>query len=183
MQTPHGLSQVIALLGNPALPDGKLNQAWYNAHMVTIELPYTMVASWDQKQVVHRVFVHKTLAAILYTTLQQIWDHARKLVKDAHGTDLTSAQYDVLTSKFIANLGLNQFGGTFNYRPIRGSKSISLHAFGAAIDLDPSHNALGATEGRMPLWVITIFKDNGWMWGGDFHGRKDWMHFQFATGC
>lgn len=182
MQTPHGRAQVNALFGNPAGANGELDMAWYNANITTVELPYPMVASWDASEKTHKVYVHKKLATILVTTLQQVWDHARKLVKVAHG-DLTTAQYDALTTQFLANLGLNQFGGTFNFRPIRGSKAISLHAYGAAIDIDPSHNELGATEGRMPFWVVTIFKDNGWMWGGDFQGRKDWMHFQFATGC
>jgi hypothetical protein len=30
----------------------------------------------------------------------------------------------------------------------------------------------------MPSDVVVLFKQEGWRWGGDYHGRKDWMHFE-----
>jgi hypothetical protein len=30
----------------------------------------------------------------------------------------------------------------------------------------------------MPADVVALFKAEGWRWGGDYHGRKDWMHFE-----
>jgi hypothetical protein len=78
----------------------------------------------------------------------------------------------------IEGYGLDRFGGTFNFRKIRGSIRISNHAYASAIDLDPDHNLLGAEHGRMPADVVALFKQEGWRWGGDYHGRKDWMHFE-----
>lgn len=74
--------------------------------------------------------------------------------------------------------GANYFDGCYADRSIRGSSRRSMHAYGAAIDLDAAHNELGATTGRMPLAVRQIFKAEGWRWGGDYKGRKDWMHFE-----
>jgi len=82
----------------------------------------------------------------------------------------------------VANIGANQFGGCYADRMIRGSsKNISNHAFGAAIDIDPDRNPLGAKTGKMSPIVINAFKREGWLWGGDYKGRKDWMHFEAVS--
>lgn len=72
---------------------------------------------------------------------------------------------------------------------------LSLHAFGAALDIDAKFNpqilrckkddprrALWrASPNRIPDEVIAIFKAEGWIWGGDFRNSFDPMHFQWAT--
>ncbi len=87
----------------------------------------------------------------------------------------------------IHRLGLQSaitsWGGIYNFRPIRGTKrALSMHAFGAAIDLNAETNKLG-TEGDMSPEVIEVFKHFGFVWGGDFGARCDPMHFQYARGC
>lgn len=77
--------------------------------------------------------------------------------------------------------GISAWGGCYNNRSIRGSKNISNHAFGAAVDIDPERNPLGAKTGHMPPLVIAAFKRQGALWGGDYKGRKDWMHFEFVS--
>lgn len=81
------------------------------------------------------------------------------------------------------------YGGAYTFRVIRGGTSLSMHAFGAAVDHDPIHNPLGAApedcsfgntaDGRA---VVRIFKAHGFTWGGEFRGRRDGMHFQFGSG-
>jgi hypothetical protein len=34
----------------------------------------------------------------------------------------------------------------------------------------------------MNLQVVAVFEHFGFLWGGDFRGRPDPMHFQYATG-
>lgn len=82
----------------------------------------------------------------------------------------------------IEKHGLHEFGGTFNYRLIRGSaSSLSNHAFAIAIDLSPAKNPLGSSRGKMPKLAIDAFKRQGARWGGDYRGRKDPMHFEFVS--
>ncbi len=83
--------------------------------------------------------------------------------------------------KKVDATGASTYGGCYNNRSIRGSSNISNHAFAAAIDIDPDHNPLGAKVGKMSPVVIKAFKDEGWLWGGDYKGRKDWMHFEAVS--
>ena len=73
------------------------------------------------------------------------------------------------------------YGGIFAKRNIRGLSHPSTHSWGIAIDLESAKYPLGSSK-RFPQGVIDAFKNAGFMYGGDFKGRKDPMHFQFATG-
>jgi hypothetical protein len=185
MKTPNGRKQVNATFGVPYTASMALNETWKEANLTTVALPKGMLmyAAWDNSIKVDHIYIHRLLADNLSKVLTEIWATARFKVKQAHGFDKTTGYYDGMTRKFLANLGLDQFGGTFNFRAIRGKKALSMHSYGIAIDLDPAHNALGAKVGRMPKWVVAIFEKHGWFWGGKFKRRKDWQHFQFATGC
>jgi hypothetical protein len=84
---------------------------------------------------------------------------------------------------------LAPWAGSYVFRLIRGGTDLSCHGLGAAVDHNPAQNPLGAApehclygnnaDGRA---VVRIFKDHGFTWGGDFHNRKDCMHFQYARG-
>jgi len=83
---------------------------------------------------------------------------------------------------------------SFNYRFISGSKILSKHASGLAIDLNPKQNPYiknGITSPAGSVYNIdakgTItadsriaeeFKKRGWTWGGDWKSLKDYQHFQ-----
>jgi hypothetical protein len=75
---------------------------------------------------------------------------------------------------------LKEFAGVFNNRPMRGGSLPSLHARGAAIDLDPDTNRLSQSwpvSATMPLEIMEAFAAEGWLAAGAFWGR-DAMHFQ-----
>lgn len=78
---------------------------------------------------------------------------------------------------------LKTFDGCFNIRMVRGSNThFSAHSYGLAIDLNASENGLGSASGGFydhPDFV-DCFRQFGWKWGGDFHGRKDPMHFSYC---
>ena len=83
--------------------------------------------------------------------------------------------------KMVDAIGASAYGGCYNNRSIRGSTNISNHAFAAAIDIDPDNNPLGTKVGKMSPITIAAFKNEGWLWGGDYTGRKDWMHFEAVS--
>jgi D-alanyl-D-alanine carboxypeptidase len=89
----------------------------------------------------------------------------------------------------------------FNDRNIAGSKLISLHAYGLAIDVNPIQNPFVAGSGVHPRAgrdyadrnerrrknarpgmvepVIDVFADNGFLiWGGNWNNPIDYQHFQ-----
>lgn len=74
---------------------------------------------------------------------------------------------------------LKTWDGCFNIRKKRGSKSMSLHSWGIAVDLNAFENGLNQMPKLSPGFV-KCFTDAGFDWGG-YWQRKDGMHFQLAN--
>ena len=75
---------------------------------------------------------------------------------------------------------LHEYAGVYNNRPMRGGSLPSLHARGAAIDLDPDRNTNRShwpIAAKMPIEVMEFFAKEGWISAGAFWSR-DAMHFQ-----
>ena len=93
----------------------------------------------------------------------------------------------------------------FNYRPVDGTSSLSKHALGCAIDINPLYNPyvvydykgtgetyISPSEGKtyadrsldFPYKIdendlcYKLFKQHGFIWGGDWNSCKDYQHFQ-----
>lgn len=76
-----------------------------------------------------------------------------------------------------------QSGGGYANRDIRGRPGVkSQHAYGRAIDINPSQNPLGSTHNNLPANVSQLAAQYGLFWGGNFNGRKDPMHFEYNGG-
>ncbi len=85
----------------------------------------------------------------------------------------------------------------FNYRFITGTKKLSNHSFGTAIDINPLLNPYMRKDLHQPKGSVydtslpgTITKDSflvkefnklGWEWGGNWKDRKDYQHFEKTT--
>ncbi|MGL4465086.1 MAG: M15 family metallopeptidase [Planctomycetia bacterium] len=83
---------------------------------------------------------------------------------------------------------------SFNYRAITGGKTLSNHALGRAVDVNPLQNPY--IKGKIVLPpgakydpsvpgtltpdhpVTKAFLARGWKWGGDWTGRPDYQHFE-----
>lgn len=65
-------------------------------------------------------------------------------------------------------------------RPIRGTSVASNHSWGLAVDLNaPTNPMTSPLRTDMPTWMVALWKDHGFAWGGEYTGRKDAMHFEF----
>ena len=81
-------------------------------------------------------------------------------------------------------------GGTFNWRVIAGTKRLSPHSYGTAIDLntkkgaywrwtkDQSPTTLLKMRQGYPIEIVQAFENHGFVWGGKW-GHYDLMHFEY----
>ena len=84
---------------------------------------------------------------------------------------------------------LQNVGGSFNWRKISGTERLSMHAFGAAIDLNSElggywkwsgfkPGAVGSFQNQFPEKLVSTFEKYGFIWGGKWH-HFDGMHFEY----
>lgn len=91
----------------------------------------------------------------------------------------------------------------FNYRVVEGSKNLSKHAYGLAIDINPFYNpyitynkdntinisptgseSYADRSADFPYKIdendlcYKLFKEHGFVWGGNWNSCKDYQHFQ-----
>lgn len=73
--------------------------------------------------------------------------------------------------------------GAFNCRTVKDTGKRSMHAYGAAIDLNPKFAdywlwSKGGYRNREPFEIVAIFERHGFIWGGKW-GHFDTMHFEY----
>ena len=82
----------------------------------------------------------------------------------------------------------------FNYRRVRGTKKLSSHSLGRAIDINPLLNPQikngksypeGSTYDKNvkgtithDSFIVNEFVKRGWKWGGHWKRNKDYQHFE-----
>lgn len=148
-------AQLISKYGNP-------NETGVG-YLVTIPLPYPMKLAWDKTKIVTRLRCHKLVAKQLTNIFNEI------LAFYGHEN--------------IKKLGIDLYGGCFNYRKMRGGTEWSRHSWGVAIDLDPERNPLKATSKTAQFAkmdykpMIDIFYKHGFVSLGR-EKNCDWMHFE-----
>lgn len=133
---------------------------WEALNLVHITPPFMMY--YDKKPLAHGILVHRKIVNALNAVFGEIWD---KCNHDQTQVDKT---------------GASDFGGCFNIRNIAGSNNWSNHSWACALDLSPGTNGFNMAT-TLSSVVIAAFKAQGALWGGDYHGRKDPMHFEFVS--
>ena len=152
-------------------PPGFETKQSATAQMVTISVPvWKMRADGSKYSSTYKLTINRKLAEVVKVIFKEIY---------------------ALDIKFP----IKQLNG-FMYRKVGGvglSKStlMSVHSFGAAIDINPGDydNDYFLGKGNdlrdksnpycIPDEVIEIFEKHNWFWGGNFEICADTMHFQY----
>jgi hypothetical protein len=147
--------QIISKYGKPNVTG--------EGYLVTIDLPYPMKLAWDTDTIVYKMRCHKLVADKFLAVFNEI--------------------HRVYGYNKIVELGIDLFGGCFNFRKMRGGDDWSTHSWAIAIDLDPARNKLKETSKTArfarPEYkkMIDIFYKHGFISLGR-EKNYDWMHFQ-----
>ena len=132
-------------------------------YLIPISLPYPMVLAWHHNVTVNTIRCHRLIADKLKEVFNEL--------------------LLVYGLPKIQELGIDIYGGCFNYRKMRGGSDWSRHSWGVAIDLDPERNQLKETSKTArfarPEYkpLIDIFYKHGFESLG-VEKNYDWMHFQ-----
>ena len=161
MTTPNGLSEIINTFGDPRhymTEDGRVDPAWEFASMGFAKLPMPVFLAWDTSKTIDKIYCHRKMIPIFEDVFQKI-----------HSAGLWQA--------------VQNYGGCYTWRLKRVNAQLSTHCWGISVDLNPATNQLG-TYGNQNQDVVDIFKDAGFIWGGDWRPKKsaDPMHWQYCSG-
>lgn len=149
-------AQIIQKYGQPGDMD----------NLVTIPLPYPMRIAWDLKTSVNKITCHKLIAGRLSAVFADL---------------LMAYGYDRLKE-----LGIDIFGGCYNFRKMRGGNRWSRHSWAIATDLDPVRNGLKTSWNKAQFSkpeytpMIEIFYRHGFFNLGKKSGY-DAMHFEIGS--
>jgi len=98
-----------------------------------------------------------------------------------------SAALDKLPQRFMKYL--HPSAGTYNCRAIAGTERLSMHAYGAAVDINAQYGDYWRWRGagpdeplvyrnRIPWEIVEIFEQHGFIWGGKWY-HYDTLHFEY----
>ena len=137
-------------------------KAGVESNLVNVKPPYQL---YYCGKAVKTIRVHKLIADRVQAALKEILAH--------YGLEKIKA------------LGLDQYSGSYNYRNSTNSNSMSMHAWGIALDFAAATNTYGMKKPQ-----ASLSKPECEMWwkiwekhGAVSLGREcnyDWMHLQFA---
>ncbi|PJI42803.1 MAG: hypothetical protein CTR54_09985 [Rhizobium sp.] len=96
---------------------------------------------------------------------------------------------DELKSKPELKKYLTPSAGTFNWRKVANASNMSVHSFGAAIDINTKFADYWIWSGgkpgkvpnyanKFPMAIIDVFERHGFIWGGRWY-HYDTMHFEY----
>jgi len=137
------------------------------------------------------LIVHRAVAADVIAIFGQLYELGYPIAKMRNVADFPGAE-DELSME-------DNNTSAFNCRPLPGSKTPSMHAYGWAIDVNPLINPYIESDGDIEPTTagpyldrtrtdpgmlhagdpaVRAFTDRGWRWGGNWRSPKDYQHFE-----
>lgn len=131
--------------------------------------------------------VAKDLVGVVW--LPKAWGHTIQVTRANGVADhlrAVSAEIDSLPAAIRS--AAYPIAGTYVCRPVKDTGRLSMHSYGAAIDLNLKYSsywlweAKGATNipyrNQMPRPIVDAFERQGFIWGGRWY-HYDTMHFEY----
>lgn len=161
-----------------------------------VELRYLKVLHYNQKGeiLLGEIVCNKSISSDLIDIFRALYDEKypieRMVLVDEYDADDEKSMADNNTS-------------CFNYRYVAGTKRLSNHSMGKAIDINPLYNPMVVKRKSGIIYVspsagknyanrsadfmfkidrndlcYKLFKKHGFTWGGDWTSKKDYQHFE-----
>lgn len=197
----NDLISYITGISYPALPseasENTLNVGGQN-DISYADLRYVHIIHYDfdgnlaEGELICHNFIAEDLLEIFYDLYASEYQIEKVTLIENYNGDDTASMADNNTS-------------CFNYRVVDGTKSLSKHALGLAIDINPLYNpyirydkkggqTVSPVEGEayadrtvsFPYKIdpddlcYRLFAEHGFTWGGNWNSSKDYQHFQKA---
>lgn len=197
----NDLISYITGISYPALPseasENTLNVGGQN-DISYADLRYVHIIHYDfdgnlaEGELICHNFIAEDLLEIFYDLYASGYQIEKVTLIENYNGDDTASMADNNTS-------------CFNYRVVDGTKSLSKHALGLAIDINPLYNpyirydkkggqTVSPVEGEayadrtvsFPYKIdpddlcYRLFAEHGFTWGGNWNSSKDYQHFQKA---
>ena len=197
----NDLISYITGISYPALPseasENTLNVGEQN-DISYADLRYVHIIHYDfdgnlaEGELICHNFIAEDLVEIFYDLYASEYQIEKVTLIENYNGDDTASMADNNTS-------------CFNYRVVDGTKSLSRHALGLAIDINPLYNpyirydkkggqTVSPVEGEayadrtvsFPYKIdpddlcYRLFTEHGFTWGGNWNSSKDYQHFQKA---
>ena len=138
-------------------------EAGCEGDLVSIAPPYPLFYEGKKLSTIR---VHRLIATHVASALREVLEH--------YGEE------------GVRRLGLDQYGGSYNFRRSTNGYQYSMHAWGIALDFAPATNAYNT---RAPEATLSRPECAAWWQIWESHGAVslgrergfDWMHVQFAA--
>lgn len=167
-----------------------------NPYIKTDELRYLRIlhVGFDGKTHIGELLVNQSIAEDVLEIMEELYQNEypieKMLLIDEYGADDEASMSDNNSS-------------AFNYRLIAGTNRLSKHGQGLAIDINPKYNPCVRTRDGVTTvepqngWdyanrtkefsykiaendiCCRLFKEHGFVWGGDWNTVKDYQHFEW----
>lgn len=143
--TPVDYDDLELMFGEPGISD----------NIITKPFPFPLYLNGDKNFRCNNFYGHKYIADSVIDAYKEI--------------------LEIFGIEFIRKHGLDNYGGCYNYRAVRGANKLSVHSWGLAVDILPDHGPLDEPP-LLPYHFVDAFLKRGFKWGGYFD-RYDGMHF------